>query len=715
NETRLPNAAQLGRIDTLLQQAADYRARGEVAEAFKALEEARALTERSQDKAHQALVLCGLSDGYLLARRLEEARRYAEEGVAVARQAAIPTILATALNHLGNALVASQRYPQALQAYAEGSTPAERSADPALTVTLLTNAIHAHLANGSAQEAIPILQSALTKTRLLSASREKTFGLLALGYLAQRLAISTPARRSPLIQSAYQAFMEARALADGLADLRARAYAFGHLGELYAMEGRHRDADPWFRQALFSAAQADAPELQARWRWQLGRALEAQERTGEAKAAYRKALDHLASIRSALVFGERGNPGSFRETVGAVYLDFAAILLREAGATADAEHRRTTLHEVRYVMEGFKAAELQNYFQDECVTALQERYQARELDGLIGPGVAMLYPIVFPEHTVLLLSLANGEMKQVNVPVHAAELRQTVTAFREQLTRLGNPRRLRQYGLALYERLVKPIAPELEARRIDTLVVVPDDALRTIPFAALYDGRDFLVNRYAFVITPGLTLTDSEIVSPGPHHQALLGGLSEGVQGFGGLPYVSDEIKEVASLYGGTQLLDDAFLKQRVQAELKNRPYSIITFATHARIDSDPRQSFLLTYDGRITLDELERFVRTTQFRDQPVDLMVLSACETAEGDERAALGLAGVAVKAGARSVMASLWSVNDASTARLVSLFFENLKDPKLSKAQALQRAQQRLLADAEYRHPFYWAAFVLIGNWR
>jgi CHAT domain-containing protein len=136
-------------------------------------------------------------------------------------------------------------------------------------------------------------------------------------------------------------------------------------------------------------------------------------------------------------------------------------------------------------------------------------------------------------------------------------------------------------------------------------------------------------------------------------------------------------------------LINDAFLKQRVQAELQNRPYNIITFATHAQIHSDPRQSFLLTYDDRITLDELERFVRTTQFRDQPVDLMVLSACETAEGDERAALGLAGVAVKAGARSAMASLWSVNDTSTARLVSLFFENLKHPKLSSMVCLRRS--------------------------
>ena len=265
----------------------------------------------------------------------------------------------------------------------------------------------------------------------------------------------------------------------------------------------------------------------------------------------------------------------------------------------------------------------------------------------------------------------------------------------------------------LYEWLIKPLATELQARDIHTLVVVPDEALRTIPFAALYDGQDFLINRYAIVITPGLTLTDPEI-SASEGHQALLVGLSESVQGFGKLPYVSDEIRGVALLYGGTQLVNEAVLKNRVQAEFKRIPYSIIAFATHAQIHSDPRQSFLLTYDDKITLDELDSFVRTGQFRDQPVELMVLSACDTAEGDERAALGLAGVAVKAGARSVMASLWSVNDASTARLVPVFFEHLKNPNLSKAQALQRAQQLLLADVEYQHPFYWAGFVLIGNW-
>lgn len=171
---------------------------------------------------------------------------------------------------------------------------------------------------------------------------------------------------------------------------------------------------------------------------------------------------------------------------------------------------------------------------------------------------------------------------------------------------------------------------------------------------------------------------------------------------------------KIASLYDSTQLVDGAFKKTSMQTQLERKSYSAIVFATHGQFHSDPRQSFLLTYDDRIKLDELDRILRIGQFRDSSVELLVLSACETAQGDERAALGLAGVAVKAGANSVLASLWSVNDASTAELIPAFFEKLKNPVFSKAQALQQAQKELLADTQYRHPYYWAAFVLIGNW-
>jgi len=700
-------------IDRLLQTAARHQARGRVAEAFALLHQAQVLLERRPDKARRALVLGRLSDGYLLERRLEEAARAAEEAVASARKTATPAVLAAALNHLGNVRMAEERYPEAIEAYREGSALAERSSDPHLAVGLLTNAVHGHLAHATHKQGLPALKDALTKTHSLPLSSSKSLGLIGLGHLAQRLAAAIPEERSTLIQSAYQALTQAQALAGATGDVRAKADAAGYLGELSAMEMRYPEAEHLFHQALFFAAQAEAPELSARWRWQLGRVLEAQGRAQEAARSYRQALEQLASIRSALVFGQRGYPRAFRDTVGAMYLDLAALLLRQASDTTIHAERNAILREVRDVMERFKAAELQSYFLDECVTALRERTQALDIDKLIGPGTAMLYSIVFPERLVLLLSLGHGQIEPFEVRIDAARLHQTLAAFREQLTGADNPRKLRQHGWQLYQWLIQPIVKELETRAIHTLVVAPDEALRTVPFAALYDGRDFLVQRYAIGVTPGLTLMEPEIVATGPQ-QALLAGLSEGVQGFGPLPNVSDEIKSVASLYSGTQLMNESFVKPRIQAEIQRRPYGVIAFATHARIDSDPRRSYLLTYEDRITLDELDRFVRTSQFRDQPVELMVLSACETAEGDERAALGLAGVALKAGARSVMASLWAVSDVSTSRLVGLFFENLKNAKLTKAQALQRAQQHLLAEGEYQHPFYWAPFVLIGNW-
>ncbi|MCI0353951.1 MAG: CHAT domain-containing protein, partial [Acidobacteria bacterium] len=616
------------RFDTLLSMANAYQALGRVEKAFRLLAEAEALAEETPDKARRALVLGSLSDAFLLTRRLEEALHSAERAVSLARQTSAPGVLAASLNHLGNALMAEQRYPEALGAYREGAVLAERAGDGALAAALLTNAVHAQFARDAPAEAFTTLAAALQKNRSLAASHDKAVSLIALGHLGQRLAESLPEQRDALIRTAHGAFDDANALAEALDDVRTKAYATGHLGEIHAMQGRHQDAQRLFHRALFFAAQVQAPELAARWHWQLGRSLKSEGRRAEAKMAYTKALDDLGSVQSALVFGQRGNPQSFRETIGAVHLDLAEILLREADNIAAEPARQTLLRQVRDVMEGFKAAELRDHFLDECVTALQQRIDRSELDRLLDRHTAALYPVLFPDRIVLLVSFAGGTIRYLSVAVDAAEVRRTLTAFRKELATLGNPRKLRKHGRDLYRWLMEPVTPMLADKAIDTLVVVPDEALRTIPFAALFDGRDFLIKRYAFAITPGLTLTDPEVFA-GDRHRLLQGGLSESVQGFEKLTYVPEQMKETASLYGGRQLLDKDFQKRNVDAELNANPFSAIAFATHAQIQSDPRKSFLLTYDDRITLDDLERLLRIGQFREQPVELMVLSACDT--------------------------------------------------------------------------------------
>ena len=186
------------------------------------------------------------------------------------------------------------------------------------------------------------------------------------------------------------------------------------------------------------------------------------------------------------------------------------------------------------------------------------------------------------------------------------------------------------------------------------------------------------------------------------------------MQGYPALPNVAREIKTVGQIEDGVVLANEAFRQAEVQQMLRSAPYSIVHIASHGEFDSDPARTFLLTYDGKMTLDELERSVKYSEFRDEPLELLTLSACRTAAGDDRAALGLAGVAIKAGARSALASLWFISDQASPDLVIDFYERLKQPGMTKAKALQQAQVALMSDRRFRHPAYWSAFMIIGNW-
>ncbi len=136
--------------------------------------------------------------------------------------------------------------------------------------------------------------------------------------------------------------------------------------------------------------------------------------------------------------------------------------------------------------------------------------------------------------------------------------------------------------------------------------------------------------------------------------------------------------------------------------------------ATHGVFGGTPEESFLLNYDSRLTMNGLEKLISFSRFREKPVELLTLSACQTALGNERAALGLAGVAVKAGVRSAIATLWHVDDEATSLAIREFYRQIREPGISKAQALQNTQKKLIEQRRYWHPLYWGPFLLIGNW-
>ena len=160
--------------------------------------------------------------------------------------------------------------------------------------------------------------------------------------------------------------------------------------------------------------------------------------------------------------------------------------------------------------------------------------------------------------------------------------------------------------------------------------------------------------------------------------------------------------------------MNKQFSAPSLEEEIKDQGVGIVHVASHTVVGTEARDSFVLAHDGKITMDRLSQLVGLQQYRQQPLDLLTLSSCEIAAEDDRAALGLSGVAVKTGARTALASLWTSDDETTTELVSEFYRQLQDPALSKAVALQRAQQKILSQRGHTHPSFWAAFLLINNW-
>jgi CHAT domain-containing protein len=157
------------------------------------------------------------------------------------------------------------------------------------------------------------------------------------------------------------------------------------------------------------------------------------------------------------------------------------------------------------------------------------------------------------------------------------------------------------------------------------------------------------------------------------------------------------------------------FISESIQKQISKIPFRVVHLATHGEFSSQAEKTFVLTWNSRLGIKQLGALLQTrNQDGRTPIELLVLSACKTAKGDNRAALGLAGMAVRSGARSTIASLWSVEDSATATLMENFYQELATLGTTKADALRKAQISLLKKPQFTHPFYWSPFVLVGNW-
>jgi CHAT domain-containing protein len=589
--------------------------------------------------------------------------------------------------------------------YAKSLDAARDAGLPALTVRIEVNRADLLLRQGQARLAQQALERATEVLRPLPASAEKV--QLASAAASRMLEVAAASPKEADLDAARRLLAAAATEAQNLGDLRGQAAVFGESSQLEWRSKHGERALKDVRRAIFCAQAAQAPELLYQWEWQEGRLNAEQGRADEALADYRRAIATLQPIRHDLLLELRASGRSYRDTVGPLFLDYSDLLLKRA-AGADDEASQRSLIDAREAIEQLKIVELEDYFHDDCTARFQERQKS--IDRLPA-GTAVIYPIILPDRLELLLSYG-GRMRRFSVAVSDQALSDEALRFRKFLIKRNTDQYLSS-AQRLYGWLIQPLQASLRADGVDTLVIVPDGPLLGIPFAALHDGQDFLIRSYAIGTVPGLHLIEPIGTAP-VHPRALVAGLSAAVQGFPALPGVEDELRDVSQLYQAELLDNQSFTESNVEQAEDKSSFNLVHIASHGTFESEASKSFLLTYDGKLGMDSLERIIRSGKAGEDALDLLTLSACETAAGDERAALGLAGVAIKAGARSVVATLWNINDEAASSLVRDFYRELHHDSGSKAKALRAAQLRLLDDPRYRHPGYWAPFLLIGHW-
>ncbi len=709
--------------DALIDLSAAYESLGSFQESAQYLAKAYRLATGLRDVSRQTAILDALGTVYTFMRQFPEAEAAIAQGLRLAGQDGDNRVRAGLLNNRGNLLAVEGHYDPAAESFAQAAQAAARAGDGPAEARALTNEALALLQAEKVPDAAAINRQARAATVRLNDCHDKAGLFVTQGrtfYLSGRPGSQD---RLTLIAEARESYADATRVAQLAEDRVTLSYALGYQGEIAEAENRRGDALALSRRAMFIAQEAGALDALYRWQWQVGRLLRDSQQIDAAIDAYGNAIDTLTKIHGDLAqgFGNAAGANSFRDSVGPVYYEMADLLLQRADATQSWDEVQRLLLRARNTVEQLKSGELEDYFQKKCVNLIDRRaIDAAE------PGTAVVYLIPLPDRMEMLISTSAG-MTRVKSAVGADALTIQVREFRTRLEDRTSNRFLKN-SRKLYDWIIRPIEPILAAQHIDTLVFVPDGALRTIPMAALNDGKDFLITKYAIAITPGLTLMGTPPGIDGTSLTVLEGGISQSVARFPALDFVPQELRGIHQLYGGVELLNGAFTKTNLTGEMRDRKFTIVHLASHAEFSHDRGGTFLLTYpeggatgdkpsaEGRLTLAELGVMLNPSRYRDQPVELLALSACQTAAGDDRAALGLAGIALEMGARSAVATLWSVNDQASAELVQGFYTALRaDVTLSKAKAMQRAQVALIRDVRYRHPCYWAPYLVIGNWK
>ena len=749
-------------VETLLTQGSEYQRAGFYLEAQQAYQSALLAAQRQKNKGEQALAQSALGYIAYLQHRPDQDEPLLEQALTMAKQVK---------NH---ELAAVTEYYSGLTAQSRGQDAQAHNylQQALLSATKLNNQeliARCHLAMAPLASTLPdfeqqqqlalfsinsMVDPALTgELRLTLAEQWHDHPLLpplslANGTQDQRLA--------NLYQQLTLAYSHLSA-----DNHRALARYFGILGHVYESQQRYKEALALTQSALEHLQTLSADDLKVFYNWQAARLYTALQQNEAAIASYRRAISAMQTIRQDIPVTYQNGKSSFLTLFGPLYRG-AVSLLTESLKANGAVSQNPYLAEVLGLMEQLKQTELEDFFKDRC---LLTDFQNNPIN-IQNKKTAIFYPVLLDDRIELLVGIGN-RLFQRTVKIKGESLEKQIKSFAGQL-RYGQ--NYQSAARQFYDGLIRPVEPLLTANGIDTVIYVPDGSLRLLPLAALYDGHQYFIERYAVVTAPSLALI-SPTLNKGMN-KTLLAGLSEPSlevagqlsdkllnkllgesvfsRGLGSngkplelrsvaaklghyrdlssthskagqlqeiaqslaLPGVKAEIDSLSAKLPNEVLFNRDYTLHNFDHAAKQADYSIIHIASHGFFGSSSEDSFILTFDKVLGIDHLEALIKD-RGQAQALDLLVLSACQTAEGDDRAPLGLSGVALKAKANNALGALWPINDEATVKLMLRFYDGFINQGLTKAKALQRAQIDLLQSQEMANPFFWAPFILVGN--
>ena len=487
--------------------------------------------------------------------------------------------------------------------------------------------------------------------------------------------------------------------ASSIQDPVAQSHAAIELGQYYYDIGEFEIASEYARRST-SIAQANFLfENLYKAQWLAAKTYSKLGRRSDSITAYKNAIAALDRVNQNISSWSSVRKANYRQKIKPLYHELIDLLL------GDREVSNSDIRQAIIIADKQRFSELQNYFGDDC-------FEVRNLDSLQASkkkekNEALFYSIVLDNRSYIILKLPDGSFHSHTVDVSKSEIQKLAVTWRENLS-AGNTNRFQIQGRQLYDLLITPLEKKLESSEFEVLVFIHDGILRNLPMAALYDGERYLVEKWASVSSLGLNISTREI--PSSNAQALIFGLSRPNQsGWTDLEMVGKEVNLVHQLIGGQKYLNDDFTVSNLTERLDEKFYSVVHLATHGYFAGNVNDSFLLAYDGQISIADLENILQN----QTAIDLLVLSACETAITSDSSLLGLAGVAARNGVKSILGSLWLVQDDLQSEAMKDFYVYLSDSENNKAVALQKVQQKLIS--QYVHPQNWAALNLIGDYR